>query len=75
MTPFLTASAAMTTLILFVLVYAFIFSFGTYYIYRLLRAGPAGIPTTEPREAAPNRPMSMGDRPPAATRGYMSAGE
>ena len=42
-TPFLTASAAMTSLILFVAVYAFIFSFGTYYIYRLLRAGPAGL--------------------------------
>ena len=43
-TPFLTASAAMTSLILFVAVYVFIFSFGTYYIYRLLRAGPAGVP-------------------------------
>ncbi|MDI4233456.1 cytochrome ubiquinol oxidase subunit I [Bradyrhizobium sp. Arg237L] len=75
MTPFLTASAALTTLILFVLVYAFIFSFGTYYIYRLLRAGPAGIPTTEPREAAPNRPMSMADQPSVATRSYISAGE
>ncbi|WP_199763377.1 cytochrome ubiquinol oxidase subunit I, partial [Bradyrhizobium guangdongense] len=40
-TPFLTASAATASLILFVAVYAFIFSFGTYYIYRLLRAGPA----------------------------------
>ncbi|MGX9425076.1 MULTISPECIES: cytochrome ubiquinol oxidase subunit I [Bradyrhizobium] len=75
MTPFLTASAALTTLILFVLVYAFIFSFGTYYIYRLLRAGPAGIPTTEPREAAPNRPMSMADQPPVGARSYISAGE
>ncbi|WP_454625050.1 cytochrome ubiquinol oxidase subunit I [Bradyrhizobium cenepequi] len=75
MTPFLTASAATTTLILFVAVYALIFSFGTYYIYRLLRAGPAGISTTEPGEAAPNRPMSMADRPPVATRSYISAGE
>ena len=40
MTPFLTAQAAATTLILFAAVYAFIFSFGIYYIYRLLRAGP-----------------------------------
>jgi cytochrome d ubiquinol oxidase subunit I len=74
-TPFLTASAALTTLILFVLVYAFIFSFGTFYIYRLLRAGPAGIPTTAPGEAAPNRPMSMADKPPIAARSYISAGE
>ncbi|MCA1452580.1 cytochrome ubiquinol oxidase subunit I [Bradyrhizobium sp. BRP22] len=74
MTPFLTASAAMTTLILFVAVYAFIFSFGTYYIYRLLRAGPGGIPTAAPETAAPNRPMSLADRP-AGARSYISAGE
>jgi cytochrome bd ubiquinol oxidase subunit I len=74
-TPFLTASAALTTLILFVLVYAFIFSFGTFYIYRLLRAGPAGIPTTEAGEAAPNRPMSMADKPAVAARSYIGAGE
>src|SRR6201993_3101113 len=40
-TPFLTASAALTSLILFCAVYVFIFSFGTYYIYRLLRGGPS----------------------------------
>jgi cytochrome bd ubiquinol oxidase subunit I len=74
MTPFLTASAAMTSLILFVAVYAFIFSFGTYYIYRLLRAGPGGIPTVTPDAAAPNRPMSLADWP-AAARSYISAGE
>jgi cytochrome bd ubiquinol oxidase subunit I len=74
MTPFLTASAAMTSLILFVAVYAFIFSFGTYYIYRLLRAGPGGIPTVTPDTAAPNRPMSLADQPVAAGS-YMSAGE
>ena len=74
-TPFLTASAALTTLILFVLVYAFIFSFGTFYIYRLLRAGPAGIPTSAPGEAAPNRPMSMADKPPVAAGSYIGAGE
>ncbi|MGY3617316.1 cytochrome ubiquinol oxidase subunit I [Bradyrhizobium sp. USDA 10063] len=74
MTPFLTASAAMTSLILFVMVYAFIFSFGTYYIYRLLRAGPSAIPTVTPDTAAPNRPMSLADQP-AAARSYISAGE
>ena len=40
MTPFLTARAATISLVIFCAVYAFIFPFGTFYIYRLLRAGP-----------------------------------
>ena len=39
-TPFLTARAAMGSLVTFAAVYSLIFAFGTYYIYRLLRAGP-----------------------------------
>ena len=73
-TPFLTASAAMTSLILFVAVYAFIFSFGTYYIYRLLRAGPAGLGGRPLHVPVPNRPMSLADQVPAA-RSYLGAGE
>ena len=42
MTPFLTARAASISLIVFGAVYTFIFAFGILYIYRLLRAGPAG---------------------------------
>jgi cytochrome d ubiquinol oxidase subunit I len=75
-TPFLTASAATISLILFVAVYAFIFSFGIFYIYRLLRAGPAGLggkPLHAP--AMPNRPMSLADRKPLAARNYVQAGE
>ena len=64
-TPFLTASAALTSLILFVAVYAFIFSFGTYYIYRLLRAGPAGLGGKPLHVPVPNRPMSLADKMPA----------
>ena len=60
-TPFLTAPAAMTSLVLFGGVYLFIFSFGTFYIYRLLRAGPTRL-TVEPlRGASPNRPMSLAE--------------
>ena len=73
-TPFLTASAAMTSLILFVAVYAFIFSFGTYYIYRLLRAGPPGLGGKPLHVPVPNRPMSLADQAPAA-RSYLGAGE
>ena len=58
MTPFLTAPTAMTSLIVFCVVYSFIFAFGTYYIHRLLRIGPSGR-LIEPPVAVPNRPMSV----------------
>jgi cytochrome d ubiquinol oxidase subunit I len=63
MTPFLTARAAMTSLLVFCAVYSFIFAFGTLYIYRLLRAGPAGNLVLPPVEATPNRPMSVVKEP------------
>ena len=75
MTPFLTAPAALTTLILFGAVYTFIFSFGSFYINQLLRAGPAGSPIKPPLAAAPNRPMSLGDERPARRGSHLSAGE
>src|ERR1700733_1543388 len=40
MTPFLTARQAIISLVIFCAVYAFIFLFGTFYIYRLIRTGP-----------------------------------
>lgn len=75
MTPFLTANAAATSLILFALVYAFIFSFGIYYIYRLLRAGPGGSLAAVPTEAMPNRPMSLADPESVPHRHFVQAGE
>ncbi len=74
-TPFLTAHAAMTTLILFGAVYMLIFSFGTYYIHRLLRAGPGGSLAAVPTRDAPNRPMSLADREPLSPHAYLEAGE
>jgi cytochrome d ubiquinol oxidase subunit I len=59
MTPFLTTRAATISLVVFSAVYTFIFAFGTYYIYRLLRAGPAGHLIETPSGAVPNRPMSL----------------
>ena len=61
MTPFLTAQAAMTSLVVFCAVYSFIFAFGTYYIYRLLRVGPEGRLVLPTAAAIPNRPMSVVD--------------
>jgi len=59
MTPFLTAGTALTSLVVFCAVYSFIFVFGTYYIHRLLRAGPEGHLVLPPVGAVPNRPMSV----------------
>jgi cytochrome bd ubiquinol oxidase subunit I len=62
MTPFLTARTALTSLVVFCAVYSFIFVFGTYYIYQLLRAGPQGRLVLPPATAIPNRPMSVVDK-------------
>ena len=75
MTPFLTAHAAATSLILFAVVYAFIFSFGIYYIYRLLRAGPGVSPAAASPHVMANRPMSLADPEPLSDRNYAQAGE
>jgi cytochrome d ubiquinol oxidase subunit I len=46
--------------VIFCAVYAFIFLFGTFYIYRLIRTGPRGQLFETPHDAAvPNRPMSL----------------
>jgi cytochrome bd ubiquinol oxidase subunit I len=74
-TPFLTAPAAMTSLILFGAIYVFIFSFGTYYIYRLLRAGPGLSEVRAVRDVGPNRPFSLGDDAPVGASNYVGAGE
>jgi cytochrome d ubiquinol oxidase subunit I len=71
MTPFLTAGAALSSLILFGAIYLFIFSFGTLYIYRLLRDGPSELPY----DATPNRPMSLAGGEVGAAPSFMTAGE
>jgi cytochrome d ubiquinol oxidase subunit I len=53
-TPFLTARAATISLIVFCVIYAFIFSFGVFYIYRLLRAGPEERLVRASAAAVPN---------------------
>jgi cytochrome d ubiquinol oxidase subunit I len=76
MTPSLTAGAAAFSLIVYCLVYSFIFAFGTFYIYRLLLAGPAGHLILPPAAAVPNRPMSVVDEHHLAPATHqVSAGE
>lgn len=59
-TPLPTTRAAMISLVVICAVYVFIFAFGIFYIYRLLRDGPIG--RLPPLAASPNRPMSVIDR-------------
>lgn len=73
MTPFLTTRAAAISLAVFCTVYVFIFFFGTFYIYRLLRAGPLGDLVRPPSAAVPNRPMSVVS--PTVSPGHLVAGE
>src|SRR4029077_7717027 len=47
-TPVLTPQAVTISLIIFATVYLIIFSFGTLYVYRLLKAGPAEAQSTLP---------------------------
>jgi cytochrome d ubiquinol oxidase subunit I len=75
MTPFLTARMATISLAVFCAVYLFIFSFGTLYIYRLLRVGPASDLVRPPIAAVPNRPMSVVDERPTPSLGDLVAGD
>jgi cytochrome d ubiquinol oxidase subunit I len=75
MTPFLTARAATISLVVFCAVYVFIFAFGTYYIYRLLWAGPGGYLVLPPTAAVPNRPMSLADGGQPSRPGHQVAGD
>ncbi len=76
MTPFLTTRTVATSLAVYCVVYSFIFAFGTYYIYRLLRAGPEGRLVAPPPAAVPNRPMSVVDEHHlTSATGHLPAGE
>ena len=75
LTPFLTTRAATTSLAIFCTAYAFIFVFGTFYIYRLIRVGPAGRLFEAPRIAVPNRPMSLADASVIHEGRHVGAGE
>jgi len=46
--------------VIFGIVYTFIFAFGIFYIYRLLRLGLVPPMLKPAFEAVPNRPLSLG---------------
>jgi cytochrome bd ubiquinol oxidase subunit I len=74
-TPFLTVRAATISLIVFCSVYSFIFAFGVFYIYRLLRAGPEGRLVLPPIAAVPNRPMSVVNEAVTPSPRHVTTGE
>jgi cytochrome d ubiquinol oxidase subunit I len=67
-TPTLTGAQVLATLIGYVVVYAIIFSFGTRYIYVLLRAGPTST-DTKLTAATAMRPMAAAGSAESATGG------
>jgi cytochrome d ubiquinol oxidase subunit I len=71
----LTTREATISLLIFCAIYTFIFAFGTFYIYRLIRTGPAGKLFETPRLALPSRPMSLGDAGLIHKPGHAGAGE
>jgi len=75
MTPFLTTREATISLVMFCAIYAFIFAFGTFYIYRLIRTGPAGKLSETSRLAVPSRPMSLANAGPIHELSRVVAGE
>jgi cytochrome d ubiquinol oxidase subunit I len=74
-TPFLTTRQTTISLGIFCSVYAFIFLFGTFYIYRLIRTGPVRKPFETPHLVVPNRPMSLADEDLIEEPRHLVAGE
>jgi cytochrome bd ubiquinol oxidase subunit I len=70
--PNLTTGAVLTTLIFFGMIYLLIFSFGTLYIYRLLRAGPS-TPASE-QSPNPKRPLALPGASPAVGASWKEGG-
>jgi cytochrome d ubiquinol oxidase subunit I len=75
MTPFLTTRDATISLVILCAVYAFIFAFGTFYIYRLIRIGPGGKLFETLSLAVPNRPISLANADPIHEPSHVGAGE
>jgi cytochrome d ubiquinol oxidase subunit I len=73
-TPSLTTGDVLASLIGCVVVYAIIYSFGLFYLYRLLRDGPTG-PEAEITGATAKRPMAAAGSAQTATGSTAQAGE
>jgi cytochrome d ubiquinol oxidase subunit I len=65
-TPSLVTGDVLLSLVGYVMVYALFISFGFYYIFKLLRAGPTVAAVPIPG-ATPNRPLAFADDAASAT--------
>src|SRR6202012_3617963 len=65
-TPTLTVAAVTVSLVIFVVVYLAIFSFGTVYVYRLLKAGPLEAHVAP---SNPKRPLAVAGAAPEIAQG------
>jgi cytochrome bd ubiquinol oxidase subunit I len=74
LTPFLTTRAATISLVMSCAVYSFIFAFGIFYIYRLLRAGPAWRLALPAAVSTRDRPGSVVDELDLDTPRHVVAG-
>jgi cytochrome d ubiquinol oxidase subunit I len=54
--------SVVTSLVTFVVVYAIVFGFGTWYLVKLVRAGPVAAPPRATLVQTPARPISAADR-------------
>ena len=72
MTPSLTTSDVLISLTVYVLVYAVLAGFGTFYIYKLLQQGPAAAAEAIPNATA-SRPLAYADTADTATGGQAGA--
>jgi cytochrome bd ubiquinol oxidase subunit I len=68
MTPFLTPRAATGSLLVFCATYVFIFAFGTFYIYKLLKGGPVEDLMHQPSASLPNRPLALAPELPPTVK-------
>jgi cytochrome d ubiquinol oxidase subunit I len=59
--------SVVTSLVTFVVVYAIVFGFGTWYIVRLVRAGPVAAPARRTLQQTPARPLSAAGQRTEAT--------
>ena len=73
-TPSLTGGDVLFSLTGYVLVYAVLAGFGTFYIYKLLREGPASEAEAIPKRHA-SRPLAFADTADSATGSQSGAKE
>ncbi len=72
-TPSLTTGTVLFSLFAYLVVYTVLISFGFYYLYTLLRDGPAGDATAIPG-ATPKRPLAFANEAKTATGGRLRTG-